>query len=191
MKKVLLMVSGLILLLVAVREGSLFGGELLKTGQVTSYTDYDDAWWVQQSDIGVSFSYQTANPAAAGDVVTIDNVTGLMWASDGSAEGCNFWAQTDWDSAIDWAQNLTFAGYSDWRLPDVRELFSLVVEDAGIGAPYINHAFFPNTVSFYYWSSTSNPLDTGYALCVHFNLGSVGYYDKTNYSYVRAVRGGE
>ena len=49
-----------------------------------------------------------------------DNATGLMWqqADDGVAR--------DWQSALSYAENLTLAGYSDWRLPNAKELQSLV-----------------------------------------------------------------
>jgi len=193
MKRVLLMVSGLILLLFAVWQGGLFGGELLKTGQFTSYTDYDDGWWVQQSDIGVSFSYQTADPTGAGEVVTIDNVTGLMWASDGNAGGCNFGDLTNWSSAIDWAQNLTFAGYSDWRLPNIRELLSLVVEDARYYSevPAINHIFFPGTQRSLYLSSTTDPYETDYTWLCDFAGCALWKGSKVGSAWVRAVRGGE
>ena len=162
-------------------------GTIPVTGQTTSYRTGDDGTY----QIGSAFSYQTSDPAANGDIVTTDNVTGLMWASDGNAAGCNFAAATDWNSAIDWAQNLSFANQTDWRLPNINQLYLICVKDAGISAPYIDHTYFPNTVSDYYWSSTSSPGNTVYALVVHFVGGYVYGYNKTHVYYVRAVRGGE
>ena len=49
-----------------------------------------------------------------------DAATGLMWqkADDGKAR--------DWENALSYAENLSLAGYSDWRLPNAKELQSIV-----------------------------------------------------------------
>ena len=162
-------------------------GGIPVTGQTREYRTGDDGTY----QIGSAFSYQTSDPAANRNIVTTDNVTGLMWASDGREAGCNFATSTDWNSAIDWAQNLKFAGYDDWRLPNINQLYLICVKDAGISAPYIDHTYFPYTVSGNYWSSTSDPYRTDNALSVIFTNGSVGSNSKIGSLYVRAVRGGE
>lgn len=55
-----------------------------------------------------------------GDGTISDLATGLMWqqADDGIAR--------DWGTALEYAENLELAGYSDWRLPDAKELQSIV-----------------------------------------------------------------
>ena len=55
-----------------------------------------------------------------GDQTISDNATGLMWqkADDGTAR--------DWEESLDYAENLSFATYSDWRLPNAKELQSIV-----------------------------------------------------------------
>ncbi len=55
-----------------------------------------------------------------GNGTITDNATGLMWMQNDSEEGMS------WEDALDYAENLEFAGYSDWRLPDVKELQSIV-----------------------------------------------------------------
>ena len=55
-----------------------------------------------------------------GDGTITDNATGLMWMQNDSQNGMN------WEDALNYAENLEFAGYSDWRLPDVKELQSIV-----------------------------------------------------------------
>lgn len=47
-----------------------------------------------------------------GDGTITDPNTGLMWLQDASFGGVRTWAD-----AMSWADNLEFAGYSDWRLP--------------------------------------------------------------------------
>ena len=55
-----------------------------------------------------------------GDSTITDNATRLMWMQNDNRTGVL------WKDALNYAENLTFAGYSDWRLPDVKELQSLV-----------------------------------------------------------------
>lgn len=58
-----------------------------------------------------------------GDGTVTDNATGLMWSRDDSGSAYN------WEEALAWVQEKnaqTYLGYSDWRLPNVKELQSIV-----------------------------------------------------------------
>lgn len=55
-----------------------------------------------------------------GDGTITDNATGLMWLQDDNGEGLL------WQNALAYAESYEFAGYSDWRLPDSKELQSIV-----------------------------------------------------------------
>ncbi len=55
-----------------------------------------------------------------GDKTITDNATGLMWMQDDSGEAML------WKDALAYAEGKEFAGYSDWRLPDAKELQSIV-----------------------------------------------------------------
>jgi hypothetical protein len=63
--------------------------------------------------------------------------------------------------------------------------------DYGRYNPSIDTVFFPNTVSSYYWSSTTYANYTGYAWLVNFAYGYGSNYPKFGSYYVRAVRGGQ
>jgi hypothetical protein len=144
-----------------------------------------------------------------GDGTIQDHGTGLMWeklSEDGSIH--------DWTTGYTWADAFNvkiaalntppcFAGYCDWRLPNRRELESLV--DAGRSAPAVDPVFHRHctpgctvttcscTQSEYYWSATSyqDPTLPGFAWNVDFNVGAVNGFDKAIPAYfVRAVRGG-
>lgn len=59
-------------------------------------------------------------PVDNGDSTATDVATGLMWqlADDGTSR--------DWEEALAYAEKLELAGYDDWRLPNVKELQSIV-----------------------------------------------------------------
>ncbi len=64
--------------------------------------------------------YGVNNFVDNGDGTITDAATGLMWMKADSATAMN------WEQALDYAENLESAGYDDWRLPDAKELQSIV-----------------------------------------------------------------
>ena len=187
-------------------------GRPLVTGQDTPYSSMDDDGQLQK---GVARSYTSLTTGQYSGTTNItvnaktiamenqcvqDNQTGLMWMkytpdSDvgPDTDGKLYWVDStnheDIFTFCDQANAVSLAGHDDWRVPNVFELFSIIVEDAGIGAPFIDTTYF-QCVSSYYWSSTTYPIDTTYALSVRFNYGHVYYYTKTtDKNFVRLVRG--
>lgn len=78
------------------------------------------------------------------------------------------WKQANYDSFGGYSQALagcTALG-GGFRLPTVKELYTLV-DPTAASAPYIAQTTFPGTISDFYWSSTTDPLGSG-ALCVDF-----------------------
>ena len=55
-----------------------------------------------------------------GDGTVTDQATGLMWMQQDSGAGMN------WQDALAWAESLELAGHDDWRLPDAKELQSIL-----------------------------------------------------------------
>lgn len=165
------------------------------TGQTTSYATGDDG----DLEMGATKRYgdyihgdEMPDGTAIPDGVTYDYNTGLMWARDGNGAGCFSGGAKTWSAAVTWANDLDFAGYTDWRLPNVYELYSICKLESTIVAPFIDTTYFPNTQSFYYWSSTTYPAlgGTDYALNVDFSVGSAYGGGKGGVYFVRAVRGG-
>jgi len=104
-----------------------------------------------------------------GDGTISDNATALMWAQDDSGEGLN------WQEALAWVatkNSENYLGYSDWRLPNAKELQSLVdysrspdtTSSAAIDAKF-NATSITNNANQtdypFYWASTTHLKWTG------------------------------
>ena len=93
-----------------------------------------------------------------------------------------------WAAATAACEGSSYANFTDWRLPNVRELMSIV--NYQNFSPAINSTYFPGTVSSGYWSSSTYASDTSYAWFVIFNDGGVYVNSKSVNHYVRCVRAG-
>ena len=184
----LVMASALLLVLPFIAAA----GTLPDTGQTKCY----DYWYneelyqcPQPGDYflyGQDANYAPRNPHSYTDLgngIVRDNVTGLEWQQD--THGTYTWQQ-----AIDYCDNLMYAGYDDWRLPTIKELSTLVDSSIPIPGPTINTDYFLNTQPSFYWSSTNNARTPNNACCVNFKDGSVECSARTDFDFiVMAVRG--
>jgi hypothetical protein len=171
---------------------SCYKSKVLKTGQTTSYVDYDDGDY----QTGEARSYTRDNDKE----VVIDNVTGLMWQDNSEAKtvtkpwvtqanyNAGKYNDTSGDTAATYCSNLTLGSYEDWRLPTRKELLSIV--DLGRFNPSLDPEFL-NFASSYYWSSTTNANNSGNAWFVNFFYGNQHYGTKYDDYYVRCVRAGQ
>lgn len=133
------------------------------------------------------------------DGTVTDSKTGLMWKQclEGlSGTDC----ATGTATTFTWQQALQqpgvvnangFAGYTDWRLPNIRELRSIVEEQCS--SPAINATRFPNTlpntwISPFVWSGSPNASASYYAWNVSFYNGDSGTIDRNYDGAVRLVR---
>ncbi|MBD3375780.1 DUF1566 domain-containing protein [candidate division KSB1 bacterium] len=80
-------------------------------------------------------AYGVNNFSDNGDGTITDSTTGLMWSQEDSGSDIfnsmmSQFIQDDgtlnWQEALEFAETVEFAGYSDWRLPNVKELQSIV-----------------------------------------------------------------
>jgi len=118
-----------------------------------------------------------------GNGTVTDTSTGLMWQQAYSP------GTGTWEQALAYCEGLNLGGYTDWRLPTVNELRSLL--DYSRYESMINATYFPGTVSSFYWSSTTDAEFTDRACGVGFYDGYDSGHNKYNSTYVRAVRGGQ
>jgi len=178
---------------------------LPKTGQRPGYpsgTPFlagDDCSYAspEASDIGYPrgtgswTAYNAARFTNNGNGTITDNATGLMWVQDGTGIGCNNGGNLTWEAAIAFCENLTFAGYEDWRLPNIKELQSIV--DYGKLNPSMDATYFLNFQQYddCFYSSTTFASGTGSAWYVYFYNGYMSEAQKDNNLFnVRPVRGG-
>jgi len=115
-----------------------------------------------------------------GTVTDLD--TGLTW------QQMEVTSVMNWESALRHAEDLSLGGYSDWRLPNIKELHSL--NDETLAGPSLDTNYFPGARGVRYWSSTTLDNQTNSAWWVDFQYGLVSYDSKSTNLYVRCVRGG-
>ncbi|CCE23802.1 Lcl C-terminal domain-containing protein [Methylotuvimicrobium alcaliphilum] len=147
-----------------------------------------------------------------GDGTVTDITTGLQWmrcslgqtwqnsTCTGEASRYTF------DDALQAGRQRVFAGHSDWRVPTIAELKTLIYCSSGLPKtwndtgevcggdyqrPTIQQSAFPNTSASFVWSSSPHADVSGVAWYVHFYNGHVGSSSKTSHYRVRLVRGGQ
>ncbi len=153
----------------------------VQAGAPLSYTDNADGtitdnntglMWEKKGNLNGFLDFNNLHDA--------DN--SYIWSGDGSQE--TIW---DWLDDVNAEGGVGFAGYDDWRIPNAKELQSIV--DYERFGPSIDPIFGPTVMSLY-WSSTSNTFISVNAWYVNFFIGDVNFDDKNGDSHVRAVRGG-
>ena len=133
------------------------------------------------------------------DNTVIDNTTNLEWQRcrlgttwDASATGCPDDGISDndaytWEQALEAAASNALNGASDWRLPNIKELNSIVEE--ACYDPAINLELFPDTPSDVFWSSSPTGVYRYSAWVVIFQSGiNFLINDRSDIEYVRLVR---
>ncbi len=183
------------------------------TGQTTAYpADKQGNAGAVVPDDGTVEAGQTLHYKDNGDGTITDKVTGLMWekkSDDGDLlhdkDNTYPWTNFLFDTIWDWLDDVNaeggtgFARHRDWRIPNVKELQSII--DYENFSPAVASAFNTNcggntvftgscTAASNYWSSSTFANDSGGAWGVVFYNGYVDTDDKSNPRHVRAVRGG-
>ena len=144
---------------------------LKQTGQTVSYTDFDDGAYQK----GVAHSYTRDDDKE----IVIDNITGLIWQDN------NDITSMPHSEAETYCTDLVLADYSDWRLPEIEELQSII--NYG-NMPMVNSTFL-NARNSDFWSSTIIDI---YGVSSVFNIFNNGYtnthYSPSSHFSARCVR---
>ncbi len=172
-----------------------------KTGQTDSYATGDDG------DLEKGVAWPTPRFIDNANGTVTDKLTGLMWQKSANCIAAYYPGvdndDTPGDGEVTWVHALNFvaginsgtyplcrAGYSDWRLPNIRELNSLIdygrVPTFSAGTPFTGLTY--DT----YWSSTTLP-SVAMSLAYVVNFGDASLYNnsKSTCHYVWPVRGGK
>lgn len=158
-----------------------------KTGQTTTYEPGDDG------NLQKGVAWPNPRFTDNGDGTVTDNLTGLIWLKN-----ANCFSVLDWTLALGAANALNSGECSltdgsnegDWRLPNIKELQSLV--DFGRYNPAFpsDHPF-SGVLSGSYWSSTSDADGSSDAWGLNLYYGNVGNGDRSISNGVWPVRGGQ
>jgi len=168
---------------------------LAATGQTNCYNSFgvviscDDTGQDGDLQLGVTSPSPRFNDREDGTV--FDRLTGLMWAKNANlvSEG------STWQEAIDFANNYTLgaggcgASFTDWRLPNIRELQSLI-DFSNQNPPLPAGHPFLNVLPGNYWSSTTSANLTNNAWLVSMYSADVLDRNKNDDFYVWPVRRG-
>ncbi|HNT28549.1 MAG TPA: DUF1566 domain-containing protein, partial [bacterium] len=114
----------------------------------------------------------------AGKVMVTDTTSALIWTKEYSA------STLTWKSALDYCETLDYGDATDWRLPNIEELKTLIDDTR-----YNPASSFPGGIpTNWFWSSSSYMSSTTYAWSVNSGSGNVSSNNKTDNYYARCVR---
>ncbi|MEI6766927.1 MAG: DUF1566 domain-containing protein [Bacteroidota bacterium] len=177
LKKII--VAGLVMMMFMCAEAQkLLPFKLPETGQNSGFTSTAG----EDADFAINPLSFTDN----GDGTITDNNTGLIWQKTDGGE-------MTIENATTYCDNLTLAGYTDWRLPTGIELFS--INDYSHINPALDTLYFKKTLAEYWWTSERQADDVNKVWVVNAG-GGIGAHPKTETvsaggtkkMHVRAVR---
>lgn len=148
---------------------------------------------IAQNCYGLTATTPTSQFTLSGNLVT-DNKTQLVWMrcaygqtwnADSSACTGNA-VRVDWQQALQLASQQTSTDLNEWRLPNVKEL-STIVEKQCVD-PAINSTLFPNAPAEDFWTATTSADTNSYAWAVTFYNGRNNQQGKNVDKYFRLVK---
>jgi hypothetical protein len=173
-----------------------------KTGQTKCYdtggtmNEIDCEGTGQDGELQEGFEWPLPRFTDNDNGTVIDNLTGLMWTKDANTTNGEV---ESFQEALDYVlmMNELFAfGYNDWRVPNGREMFSLVDMEAGRNGLPLDHPFVNlQNVNYYYayWTSTTYMGNKTHTWCVSFYYGHFKFCNKGgagDVTFLWPVRGG-
>jgi hypothetical protein len=165
---------------------------LPKTGMELSYHAGDAG----AHQVGITWPDPRFTVQADANCV-LDNLTGLVWAKNANLNGRGLWA-----TQLAFCNALDLGGHTDWRLPNVKEMFSLFNYGHAFPGLVIGHPFLNVQTRHYreaapidgfgdfYWTSTTDASNS--AMAIYFQIwDSWRYSDNktTGMYFVWPVRG--
>ncbi|MBX9865521.1 MAG: DUF1566 domain-containing protein [Burkholderiales bacterium] len=154
-------------------------------GVAWAYNGYDD--------LVPPVRFTSGSDAEAGCIT--DNLTGLMWVKNLNTVAINdstAGSKTSWQNALDSIATANsgsgYCGHTDWWLPNVNEMASLINQGAANSATWLNSKGFSNVQVNIYWSSTSYAVYPTFVWNVDMGSGTVNNVSNVSSGYVWPVR---
>lgn len=171
--------------------------ELPKTGQTSCYDAYGSsiscASTGEDGDTLAGVSLPSPRFTDNSDGTVTDSLTGLMWTKNANLPA----GTKTWQQALDYVAGMnagTYSnyGYTDWRLPNIVEMRSLIFHENSNPALSASYPFtnVQSGASTYYHSSTTALPTTTNAWAIEVYYGHIGIASKAGARYVWPVRGG-
>ena len=163
---------------------------LLQTGQRSCHDPDGRVIPCQDTGQDAEFRAGQAWPETRFDVqgdTVLDKLTGLVWSRNTSIAEFPY----NWHEALEFVARMNSAcqfGFSDWRLPNRRELRSLISHQTQRPALPEGHPF-ANVFASWYWSSTTAAAHPGHAWYVNLDGGRMFYGGKDQAYMIWPVRG--
>ena len=153
---------------------------------------YDKTECVKDNITGLIWEGKTASGTRAGSITytNYDSTASAQKSNGSSPTQAEIDASTNSIGYRNAVRTSALCGFTDWRLPTVKELQTLVNYGVASPGPTIDTTWFPNTQGSYYWSSSPYVGYSGLAWGVDFYGGSVGSGNVRSgyYDHVRLVR---
>ncbi len=164
---------------------------ILRTGQTECFDRFgrkrDCPGSGEDAELGLGLTWPDPRLSIIDPNLVLDRLTGLYWTL--SANPYEF--PMSWPEALESVQGLnhkSYLGFTDWRLPNKRELRSLI--DHGTSRPSLPLSNpFQDVVQTWYWTSTTSAMYPSYAWYVHLQGGRTFWGKKDRDYLVWPVRG--
>ncbi|XDD51129.1 DUF1566 domain-containing protein [Leptospira sp. WS92.C1] len=145
---------------------------------------------------GLGLSSVAQSLSDPGNQTIVDSSSNLVWQKcsaglSGASCASGTATRPNWVTALSYCDSLNFAGKSNWRLPNIKELNSIVDLTSSSSTLSIHPSLFPNTKNSFYWTSSSFAPSPGNAWSVFFQSGGMTPFSaKSSTAYVRCVAEG-
>ncbi len=148
----------------------------------------------QDGHLRPGIAWPEARFTANGDQTATDQLTGLVWPSDAGTPtvGSCIGGILSWIDSMSYVACLNtsqYLGHNDWRLPNRKELRSLISYGDSQPALPVGHPF--SAVSGYYWSSTGKSGDPTTSLAINLAFADQSEFKSDNLFAALPVRGGQ
>lgn len=148
---------------------SIWTGSAVDSTHLTKYWEGPDNWNTEQLYTIGTILFDVADNRIW--TCLVEHTSGLVdFATDRTAHP-TYWVLAG--SIFKDCEGLIYAGYSDWRLPNINELYS-IFQKGSDDYNAIDPTFFPNAGTGYFWSSTYNPDQSkGYVVSANTSIISI------------------